>query len=77
MNQPLAARPIEDLHRLGKRTRYLAGGRGTHLLDGGAQGTALRAVERRMGLGLAHALLGGFDSRHDDSQKEKVKKGEE
>jgi hypothetical protein len=43
-----------------------------HLLDGRAQLAALRAVERRMGLGLAHTLLGGLDSRHDDLEKERL-----
>ena len=65
MDQALAARAIEHLHRLRVGGLDLAGCRGPHLLDGRAQLAALRAVEGGVGLGLTHTFLGGFDSRHD------------
>ena len=67
VDQALPARAIEQLAPPRRRRPRPGRTRGApHLLDGRAQLAALGAVERRVGLGLPHALLGGLDSRHDD-----------
>ena len=65
VNQALAPRAVDHLYRLRVCGLGVARYRGTDLLDGRAQLASMRAVEGRMRLGLTHALLGGFDSRHE------------
>ncbi len=62
MDEPFARGAIEQPH--GEGVRFGCGwsdGR-THVLYRGAQRRALRAVPDLMRSGLAHGLLGGFDS---------------
>jgi Zn-dependent protease len=64
MNDALAARAVEELHRLVIRSRGLGTSGTAHLLERGAELAPMGPIENGAGTGLAHALGGGLDSGH-------------
>jgi hypothetical protein len=58
VNQVLATRAIQQLHRLGVRRFDLGSGCGAYLLERAPKAAALGAVLHGAGATLAHALLG-------------------
>jgi Zn-dependent protease len=64
VDDALAARAIEELHRFVVRSRGLCPRGAAHLLEGGAELAPVGPIENGTGAGLAHALGGGLDSGH-------------
>ena len=64
MDDALAARAVEQLHRFVICSRGLRTGSTTHLLERAAELAAMRPIENGAGTALAHTLGGGFDSGH-------------
>jgi Zn-dependent protease len=64
MDDALAARAVEELHRFGIGSRGLCTGGTTHLLERAAELAPMRPIENGAGTALAHTLGGGFDSGH-------------